>query len=139
MGLCIDGFFEGLAIGSQSSFNKVIFIGVALLFNKIIVACNLGILFKITIREMKIYIRYVLLFSIFTPFGIMLSAILYEESELFLRGIFLAISSGSFLYVSTSVIIVEEFALTKYKYSKFALFLLGGISTIFLIIFTENK
>jgi len=34
---------------------------------------------------------------------------------------------GTFLYVSASEVIVEEFTSTKYKYRKFGLFLLGGI------------
>lgn len=85
------------------------------------------------IPEPKIYIRYILLFALFTPFGIMISSIFYKNYEL-LRGVFLSLASGSFLYVSTSVIIIEEFSLTKKKYSKFFLFLIGGIITGILVL-----
>jgi solute carrier family 39 (zinc transporter), member 1/2/3 len=134
----LDGFFEGLAIGSQSSLTKIIFVGICLLINKCIVACNLGISFKIAIPDMRILIRFVLLFSLFTPFGIMIGTVFYTYASL-VKSTFLALASGSFIYVSTSVIIIEEFTLTKYKYSKFFLFLLGGISTAGLIIVFDNN
>jgi zinc transporter 1/2/3 len=44
-----------------------------------------------------------------------------------LEGIVLAISTGTFIYVAASEVIVEEFAVTKYKYSKFFLYLAGGV------------
>jgi zinc transporter 1/2/3 len=136
--LCLDGFFEGLAIGSQSSLTKLIFTGICLLINKCIVAFNLGISFKIAVPDIRVFIRFVLLFSLFTPFGILLAFIFYTYNPL-IKGTFLALASGSFIYVSTSVIIIEEFTVTKYKYTKFLLFLLGGIGTAFVIYLTDNN
>jgi len=106
--------------------------------NKCIVACNLGISFKIAIPDIKIFIRFVLLFSLFSPFGIMLAFIFYSYNPL-IKAAFLALASGSFIYVSASVIVIEEFTITKYKYSKFLLFLLGGIGTALTIILTNNN
>ncbi len=68
----------------------------------------------------------IILFAVFTPFGIGLGLILSGSSKL-VEGIILAISTGTFIYVAASEVIVEEFALTKYKYSKFLLYLVGGI------------
>lgn len=67
-----------------------------------------------------------MLFSLFTPFGIMIG---YFLTNLLARSIFLGIASGTFLYVSTSVVIVEEFAITKYRYGKFFCYVFGGILT----------
>jgi len=36
-------------------------------------------------------------------------------------------SSGTFIYVAASEVIVEEFAVTKYKFQKFFAYLIGGI------------
>jgi len=44
-----------------------------------------------------------------------------------LEGIVLAMSSGTFIYVAASEVIVEEFAVTKYKFQKFFAYLFGGI------------
>lgn len=68
----------------------------------------------------------------------MLAFILYTYNPL-IKAAFLALASGSFIYVSSSVIIIEEFTVTKYKYTKFLLFLLGGIGTALVIYFTDNN
>lgn len=68
----------------------------------------------------------ILLFSIFTPVGILLGMLILESSPI-ITGIFLAISSGTFLYISASEVIVEEFAITKYSYEKFIIFISGGL------------
>ena len=44
-----------------------------------------------------------------------------------LEGIVLAMSCGTFIYVAASEVIVEEFAVTKYKFQKFFAYLLGGV------------
>lgn len=72
------------------------------------------------------FVRLILLFSIFTPFGGIIGVLLSESSDL-VEGIFLGLSTGTFLYIACSEVIIEEFALTKYKYTKFFIFLLGGL------------
>ncbi len=49
------------------------------------------------------------------------------EAAPIIEGIFLGISAGTFMYISASEVIVEEFAITKYRYEKFLIFLSGGL------------
>jgi zinc transporter 1/2/3 len=65
-------------------------------------------------------------FALFTPLGITLGLILSNSNKL-VEGIVLGVSTGTFIYVAASEVIVEEFAVTKYKYIKFIFYLLGGI------------
>ena len=65
------------------------------------------------------------MFSLFSPVGILLG--FFISSNRLVESIFLAISTGTFIYVACSEVIVEEFALTKYKWMKFLFFILGGI------------
>ncbi len=58
--------------------------------------------------------------------GISLGLILTDTSKI-VEGIILAISTGTFIYVAASEVIVEEFAVTKYRYSKFLTYLIGGV------------
>lgn len=67
-----------------------------------------------------------ILFSIFTPIGILVGMVLLEANPI-LEGVFLAISAGTFLYISASEVIVEEFAITKYRYQKYLIFVTGGL------------
>lgn len=67
-----------------------------------------------------------ILFTVFTPIGI-LSGMLLSDTNPIIEGLFLAISAGTFLYVSASEVIVEEFALTRYRFQKYFLFISGGV------------
>ena len=78
-------------------------------------------------------IYMMVIFAAFTPIGIGLGIILSETSKI-VEGIVLAISTGTFIYVAASEVIVEEFAITKYRYSKFLSYLIGGIFVGFLAV-----
>jgi zinc transporter ZupT len=125
--LCIDGFFEGIALGIQSGWEKVLFVAISLVINKLAVALGLGIIFKKSGTEIQTFIRFIILFSVFCPFGIVLGYILTDNQ--LASPILLGISAGTFIYVSCSVVIVEEFAITRYRYSKYSFFFLGGALT----------
>ncbi len=125
--LCLDGFFEGIALGIQSNWFNVLFVAIAIVINKISVAFSLGISFKKSNTDIKTFIRFILLFSLFCPFGIVLGY--FTVSNILLKGILLAFASGTFIYVSCSVVIVEEFAITKHRFSKYFCFLIGGLAT----------
>lgn len=44
-----------------------------------------------------------------------------------IEGIILGLSAGTFIYVAASEVIVEEFAVTKYKYSKYFVYFIGAV------------
>jgi zinc transporter 1/2/3 len=71
-------------------------------------------------------VKFICLFSIFTPVGIVIGMILVGKNSLIV-GIFLSLAAGTFIYVSASEVIVEEFSVTRYKYQKYVLYLLGGL------------
>lgn len=125
--ICLDGFFEGIALGVQNTWNNVLFVTASIIINKISVGLSLGLSFRKSQTDIKTFIRFILLFSMFCPFGVVLGY--FSTSDELAKGILLSFSSGTFIYVSCSVNIVEEFALTRYKYSKYLFFLLGGLAT----------
>jgi zinc transporter 1/2/3 len=122
----VHGLFEGTALGVQRDMKDTIFLGVAILAHKWAEAFTLGISFSKSGTAKSSYIRMICLFSIFTPFGIILGLLVLGGDPL-TQGIFLAISAGTFIYISASEVIVEEFAITKYRYQKYFLYLCGGI------------
>lgn len=42
-----------------------------------------------------------------------------------MEAIFLSLSGGTFLYIAASEIIIEEFSVTKNKYVKFIVYIIG--------------
>jgi zinc transporter ZupT len=124
--LSVHGLFEGTALGVQKEMKDAVFLGIAILAHKWAEAFTLGISFSKSGTPKNSYIKMIILFSIFTPLGILIGVFLLGADPL-TQGIFLAISAGTFIYISASEVIVEEFAITKYRYQKYFLYLCGGI------------
>ena len=57
-------------------------------------------------------------FTFFTPVGILIG-MYFSKSGFLIEGIMLSISSGTFVYVSTSEVIVEEFSSKGSKHLKY--------------------
>jgi solute carrier family 39 (zinc transporter), member 1/2/3 len=68
------------------------------------------------------------------PIGIMIGWIVSSSGPLIV-GIFTSISAGTFLYIATIEVLVEEFNLQRYKKSKFVFYLLavGMICSIWFV------
>jgi len=124
--LSFHGFFEGMALGLQGGPLDTFFLFIAIISHKWAEAFTLGISFHKAQTDKQTFIILIILFSMFTPIGILIGLVLAGGSML-IEGIFLAMSTGTFIYVACSEVIVEEFAITKYKYSKFFAYMVGGI------------
>jgi len=68
------------------------------------------------------------------PLGIGLGWILSEEGSL-ITSIFESISAGTFVYIATIEVILDEFSNTRYKWSKYLIFLvaIGFVSCIWFL------
>lgn len=62
--------------------------------------------------------------AVMNPLGIALGWVLSQQGTLIV-GIFYSISAGTFLYISTIEVIVEEFNIARYKVFKYLAFLLA--------------
>lgn len=71
----------------------------------------------------------IVFFSVVTPLGILLGELLHNNP--ILVAIFFSISAGkifllgTFLYISTTEIIVEEFSISKHKWTKLLTYLVS--------------
>ena len=126
LSLSLHGFFEGIGLGLQNSFQSAFYLFIAIIAHKWAEAFTLGISFNKSHTNKSLFLQLITIFSIITPLGIILGMLLSHSSPL-IEAIFLSLSTGTFIYVSASEVIVDEFAITRYKYSKFIMFLLGGV------------
>ena len=124
--LSLHGLFEGIALGVMKTIRDLLFLLIAILAHKWAESLALGISFFKSGTERNIFIKMIVIFSLFSPSGIIIG-ILFSSAGYLIEGILLSVSGGTFLHVSASEVIVEEFAITKYKYKKYAFYLLGGI------------
>lgn len=140
--LSLHGFFEGVALGISGELQGVLFLVGAICAHKWAESLTLGISFIKANTPAKTFVLMCFIFSLFGPLGVFLGLCLSSLiNSPVVTGIFLGISSGTFLYVACSEVIVEEFAASKYKYQKFGLYLFGAILCAVLALielFTEN-
>ena len=131
MALSLHGIFEGIALGVLNSNSECIVLFIAIIAHKWAESFALGISFYNAGIQNKIFIEMLTIFTFFTPVGILIG-MYFSKSGLLIEGIMLSISSGTFIYVSTSEVIVEEFSSKGSKYLKFLFYIMGGLLTVLL-------
>lgn len=129
--LSVHGLFEGMALGVMNTFKDCSLLFLAIILHKWAASFALGVRFYKSGTETNKIIKMIILFAAFGPIGIIIGMFFVEAGHL-IEGILLGISGGTFIYVSTSEIIVEEFSVTKDRRSKFYCYLFGGILTAIL-------
>ena len=127
LSLSIHGLFECLALGIQTVYKKTLFLFIALMIHKWAEAFALGILFVKAKFSKKFFYLIIILFSVVGPIGVAIGIVLAETAGELVEGIFLSISTGTFLYVACSEVIIEEFSTPEKRYIKFGLYLVGCV------------
>lgn len=140
--LSMHELLEGLALGATDDFSWSLFI--AIIFQKFVEAFALGAAFIRAEVSQTLYWAVLGLFSLTLPIGIGMGMALNASGGV-ATGILLALSSGSFLYISTVEILPEEFGhrrvdcngLTIHRSFKIAFLLLGSVVAILLGVWEE--
>lgn len=114
--LSFHGLFEGIAMGLQNSSDGLRDIAIAVFLHKWAESFVLGVSLKKGNKDLKLSIVLLFIFSITTPLGILIGAFISEAA--LVSAIFFAISAGTFLYIATTEIIVEEFSNKENKWLK---------------------
>ena len=133
----IHAIFEGVALGLQNKGVSLLYLFLAISCHKWVEALTIGINFNHSTIEYNDILKFILIFSSTTPLGILFGMI-FSGKSIFLEGFFFAVSSGTFIYISASEVVIEEFSVSKYKKDKFLGFLIGAIF-IFVLTLFENS
>ena len=125
IGLGTHALFEGIALGLTKDLKDVVLFTAAILMHKGAAGMSLGISMAKTFPDNERFvITMILLFAIFTPIGVILGMILENGSDM-IELIFGCLAGGTFLYISISEVIVEEFAISSNRFVKLLFFMLG--------------
>ena len=130
LSLSIHGLFECLALGIQTNYNNALFLFIALMIHKWAEAFAIGILFVKAKFTKKFFYLIIFAFALIGPIGVAIGIVLASTADEFIEGIFLSISTGTFLYVACSEVIIEEFSNPEKRYLKYFLYLLGCIFAV---------
>jgi zinc transporter 1/2/3 len=145
LALSIHACFEGIAVGLQNSASEIFYMILAICLHKWVEALSIGINLNRSKIDRNKHFRFITLFSLMTPFGIIFG-MLFSGLSRVLEAVFLSISAGncdnhlgSFIYISASEVVIEEFSVSKYKYEKFVGFLVGASVICTLTLFETHN
>jgi zinc transporter 1/2/3 len=85
---------------------------------------TLGLAFRQAGVDVKTSTIMIMIQAIMNPIGVGLGWILSSQGYL-ITSIFEGISAGTFVYIATMEVIVEEFSISRYKWQKFGIFLIA--------------
>lgn len=128
--LSIHSLFEGIVFGIQSNHANTLNVMIALISHKPIETLFTGIVMVKEKVSLVIFITFTIIIAISTPAGIGIGVGIQqnEETPELLFAVFTALAAGSFLYISTTEIIAEEFQQSRsarVRWTKFFFLLLG--------------
>ena len=127
LALSFHGIFEGIALGLRSEVKGTLTLLFAIAAHKWAAALTLGISFVKIGTPNKKFLILIIIFALIGPIGMIIGLILSTTTNELIEGVFLAISTGTFIYIACSEVIVEEFESGGNKIWKFVLFIVGGV------------
>lgn len=134
--LSIHSVIEGITVGIQSEYGPTLSLAIAILIHKIPEALVVGITLAATAKKTRC--AMILIYSFATPIGVVIGFIVGLNFNPVVEGVFLACCVGTFLYISCTEIIVEEFAVPRGKYQKYFSAAFGFAFIAALSIFEEK-
>jgi len=136
IGLGVHSLFEGIALGLGNDMDSVLLLTIAIVMHKAAEGMVMGTSLVKAFPDHDNHVVILLfLFSIFTPIGVLIGWALGNGSTL-IEVIFNCFAAGTFLYISCSEVLVEEFSQPENKFLKF-FFYIVGIAFIGILTFLE--
>lgn len=122
--------FEGLALGIMPDLASFVGFLIAIVLHKWAESMALGIsFFKYSVTKWKRLCSFIV-FALLTPLGIVIGLLVHDTNAT-AKAILLAVSGGTFLYISVAEIITEEFAHKEGIYWRYLAFWVGvGINVL---------
>lgn len=138
--LSIHSVLAGLALGAEPELSRALVISVAIIAHKSAAGFALGVSLARSALSARQSAALVALFSIATPLGGLIGAVVGAtvEGELgsTLEGVFLSIASGTFVYVATFDILRDEFPAPGGRFAKWCVLTAGVLSMSALAVWT---
>jgi solute carrier family 39 (zinc transporter), member 1/2/3 len=133
--LSVHAIFEGIALGLLAGLSESINLIVSIIIHKAAEAVSISLAMQKSKMPFNRLVQFIIIFASATPLGTVIGILLSGMSE-FINVIFMSIAGGSFIYVSCSELIVEEFSLPGNRWFKLLAFI-SGASLIGLLLLLE--
>ena len=123
--LSVHAIFEGIALGLLAGISETVNLVISIIIHKAAEAVSISLAMQKSKMPFNRLVQFILIFAMATPLGIAIGILLSGMSD-FVNIIFMSIAGGSFIYVSCSELIVEEFSLPGNRWLKLLAFISGA-------------
>lgn len=127
--LSIHSVVAGAALGIKEDYKGMLPLFIAMMGHKWIEAIALGISLTRANTSLRFYISVVTIYAFMVPLGIVIGTVLslFLSGSVYalIEGMVTSFGAGTFFYVATIDILVEEFRTATDKYKKFVLVMIG--------------
>lgn len=123
--LSVHAIFEGIALGLLAGLNETVNLIVSIVIHKFAEGMSICIAMQKSGMQFRQVFQFLCIFAIATPLGTLIGILLNGMSDI-INVVFMSIAGGSFIYVSCSELIVEEFSLPGNRWLKLLAFLMGA-------------
>jgi zinc transporter 1/2/3 len=124
--LSVHSIFEGIALGLMNEMGPFINLMISILMHKFAESMSISIAMQKSGFEFRKLFWFIFLFSFATPIGTLMGILLNDADEI-VNIVFTSLAGGSFIYVSCSELIVEEFSLPGNRWWKLLAFVVGAV------------
>jgi zinc transporter 1/2/3 len=124
--LSVHSLFEGIALGLMDNYKSFINLMISILVHKFAESMSICIALTKSNMPFRQIFKFILLFSFATPLGTTIGILLGDAPKL-VSIIFTSMAGGTFIYVSCSELIVEEFSLPGNRWWKLLAFIVGAV------------
>ena len=124
--LSVHSIFEGIALGLMNKLGPFMNLMISILVHKFAESMSISIAMQKGGFEFRKILGMIILFSCATPLGTLMG-ILLNDAPPMVNIVFTSLAGGTFIYVSCSELIVEEFSLPGNRWWKLLAFMLGAI------------
>ena len=123
--LSVHAIFEGIALGLLPELKETVNLMISIVIHKCAEGMSICIAMQKSGMEFRQVFQFLCIFVTATPLGTLIGLLLSGMSDM-INIIFMSIAGGSFIYVSCSELIVEEFSLPGNRWLKLLAFLMGA-------------
>jgi len=123
--LSVHAIFEGIALGLLPELKEEMNLMISIVIHKVAEGMSICIAMQKSGMPFKQVFLFLSIFASATPLGTLMGILLSGMSDM-INVVFMSIAGGSFIYVSCSELIVEEFSLPGNRWLKLLAFLMGA-------------
>lgn len=127
LALGVHSMFEGIALGLMTQSRQAINLIISIIIHKVAETISISIALNKSFKDFKTVLKFIILYAFITPIGTTIGILLGADTSPMIYMVFMSLACGTFIYVSCSELIVEEFSMPGNRWLKLLSFIIAAV------------